>query len=313
MSARTGGLIASIVVGCCTPALAGEVGEASGRGWFSDALGLAFTLAGVVVGPAMLVVLIATGAFASFRGRAVRDVTPLPSWIWFLAAVSVLAAMIFAAGVASMAVFPAEFEGTPGLRESVQVSLSAYLGAGLACVVMGTGLSARAPEAGLEVRWRDVPRGLLAFVMWTPVVLGVGHLALAIERAVMGPRDERIVHELLSRIVSDPDRFWAYVGAGVAVVAAPIVEEVVYRGFFQSTLLRATRSPWVAIVVTAGVFSVMHAGSIRSDAPGAFAVLFVLGVALGVVYERTRSLVAPVVLHMGFNAVNVGIALASGG
>lgn len=312
ISPSTGGLIALIVVGLSSPALAAPPGIVSSPAGFSDLVLRILAAFGLVAGPAVLVALIALGILGprAFRARKLRDVSAFPAWIWFLAAVAVLASMVFASAIASMALFPVGFEGEPTLREHVIVGLSSFLGGGIAAAVMVTGLGSRAPGSGLAFRLADVPRGLGAFLLAAPVVIGVGQVASFIEEWARGPREEKVVHELLAKIISDPDRYWAYIGAAMAIIAAPIVEEIVYRGFFQSTLLRATRSPWLAILVTGAVFSLMHLGSLREEASAALATLFALGIAMGIAYERTRSLIVPITMHIAYNAANVALALA---
>jgi membrane protease YdiL (CAAX protease family) len=90
----------------------------------------------------------------------------------------------------------------------------------------------------------------------------------------------------------------------IAVVGAPIAEEVFYRGFFQPGL--ATRLPaWAAIVVTSLVFGLSHFQLLPF--PG----LFVFGVAAGVVAHRTGRLGPAIALHMGFNLTTTIAQLAS--
>jgi len=98
---------------------------------------------------------------------------------------------------------------------------------------------------------------------------------------------------------------------GLAVVVfVPVLEELVFRVFLQSLLLRVTRRPWVAIVLTSVLFTLVHlGGGVPLESAHALAPLFVLSVAMGVAYERTRSVWAPVVMHAGFNGLNVLIAV----
>ncbi len=85
-----------------------------------------------------------------------------------------------------------------------------------------------------------------------------------------------------------------------AVVVAPVVEEVLFRGFFYSWL-RPRAGATTTIIVTAAVFSLYHM-TLYSIVP-----LFVVGVLLGWVYERTRSLVFPIAWHAIFNGGSVAM------
>ncbi len=75
----------------------------------------------------------------------------------------------------------------------------------------------------------------------------------------------------------------SWLGLFLAVIIGPFVEEVVFRGLILRGLLGYTR-PWFAILVSAFLFALMHFN------PAQFPVAFALGVALGWIYARTRSL-----------------------
>jgi hypothetical protein len=82
-------------------------------------------------------------------------------------------------------------------------------------------------------------------------------------------------------------------------VAAPIIEEVIYRGMLLSTLRRRF-SPWGSILISAFIFAAIHA---VLD-PGAIAVvpgLFILGIVLAFAALRTGDLSLPIALHSGIN------------
>jgi membrane protease YdiL (CAAX protease family) len=88
--------------------------------------------------------------------------------------------------------------------------------------------------------------------------------------------------------------------AVVAGVGAPLFEELYFRGVLLPTLAR--RLPvWVAVVVQAVLFGVLHVDQ------GVFGVAAItaVGLVLGWLRVVTRSLVAPIAVHAGFNAVAV--------
>ncbi len=68
-----------------------------------------------------------------------------------------------------------------------------------------------------------------------------------------------------------------------------------------------SRRCWMPIVVSAGLFGLVHWG--HGAAPVA---LTLLGVTLGYLYQRTGRLVPCVTLHMVFNALGVGLSLTVG-
>ncbi|MFB2935395.1 type II CAAX prenyl endopeptidase Rce1 family protein [Aerosakkonemataceae cyanobacterium BLCC-F154] len=80
-----------------------------------------------------------------------------------------------------------------------------------------------------------------------------------------------------------------------AAIAAPIFEEVLFRGFLLPSLTRYL-PVWGAIVVSSLLFAIAHL-SLSEVLP-----LTTLGTILGVVYTRSRNLLAPIFLHSLWNS-----------
>ena len=81
-------------------------------------------------------------------------------------------------------------------------------------------------------------------------------------------------------------------------VAAPIIEEIIFRGMLLS-ILRRSFGTWVSIIVSAAVFASVHLID-----PNAIAVvpgLFALGIVLGWVALRRGDLSMAIALHSGIN------------
>ncbi len=79
------------------------------------------------------------------------------------------------------------------------------------------------------------------------------------------------------------------------VVVAPIVEELLFRGYLQTALTRRMK-PWMAIAISSTVFGAIH------FQPLAFPILALLGAVFGYLYHRTGSLKVNIALHMANNA-----------
>jgi len=87
-------------------------------------------------------------------------------------------------------------------------------------------------------------------------------------------------------------------------VIAPVVEEIAFRGFIYGGL----RNKWgvtVSVLVSSFVFALAHSFSVGGSILLLGPSLFVAGVALALVYERSRSLVPGIVLHASFNLIAV--------
>ncbi len=82
----------------------------------------------------------------------------------------------------------------------------------------------------------------------------------------------------LDRLMSAP-----WIGPALAVIIAPLTEEVIFRGLILRGLLGRWK-PWTAITVSAALFALMHFN------PAQTPVALGLGLLLGWIYVRTRSL-----------------------
>jgi hypothetical protein len=83
-----------------------------------------------------------------------------------------------------------------------------------------------------------------------------------------------------------------------AAVMAPLVEELLFRGYLQTSLKHHVGGTW-AILVSALIFSLVHMQPLAI--PG----LFALGAAFGYIYDRTGSLKTNILLHLANNALAV--------
>jgi len=80
-----------------------------------------------------------------------------------------------------------------------------------------------------------------------------------------------------------------------AAVAAPAFEEAIFRGFLLPSLTRYM-PVWGAIIASSLLFSIAHL------TPSEVLPLAALGLILGVVYTRSRNLLAPILLHGLWNS-----------
>lgn len=80
---------------------------------------------------------------------------------------------------------------------------------------------------------------------------------------------------------------------GTAIIA-PIVEEVIFRGLAYSRMKKGMPTVW-AMILTSVLFGLAHGH------PVWMLYTFAFGLVLIWVFERTRSLIAPIVLHISYN------------
>ena len=99
---------------------------------------------------------------------------------------------------------------------------------------------------------------------------------------------------ILGTVHSVPSFAWL---ALLTVVVIPITEEILFRGILFSTIRRQLGSA-VAIVVSSALFALLHNTSVMLP-------VFVIGVCLAILYDRTQSIAACGAVHIMHNGVQV--------
>lgn len=87
---------------------------------------------------------------------------------------------------------------------------------------------------------------------------------------------------------------WGYL---TICIFAPLVEEVVFRGAVLRSLLQRMNSRWGAIALSALFFALVHLN------PAQMPHAFLIGLLLGWMYERTRSILPGIMVHWVNNTV----------
>ncbi len=99
---------------------------------------------------------------------------------------------------------------------------------------------------------------------------------------------------LLQLVLEGKDTLALSLFFSTAAIAAPLFEELLFRGFLLPSLTRYM-SVWGAIGLSSLIFAAAHL-SISELLP-----LFSLGMILGIVYTRSRNLLAPMLVHALWN------------
>jgi membrane protease YdiL (CAAX protease family) len=238
-------------------------------------------------------------------GTPGRSCDGLPWAAWAL-----LASATFLLMAAAASLVHSGAPGGPVLRMSALTGLAATGAPLLALGALYLVRSDAATRAGLVVRPADGARGGGALLLTFPIVWTVGFVsvqaAALLTRMLGGSAPTEIAHETLRQLTSEPRTLWWWLTVASAGICAPIAEEILYRGFLQSALVRALGPSWAPVLITSAVFTVLHVGAADAHALPA---LFALSVALGAAFERTGRLGTPIVMHIGFNALNLAQAL----
>lgn len=160
-----------------------------------------------------------------------------------------------------------------------------------------------------------IPRHALAdarsavLTLLASICLVSGVIFLASEIGMMfGQKTPIVGHPLLRQMMEEKAVVPLIIMIVSAVIIAPILEEFLFRGLVQSIFVQlfGIELRWLAIVFTAALFMLAHLDLVNwQGMPG----LFVLGIALGWVFERTGDIWTDVFVHAGFNVYNIAIVL----
>jgi membrane protease YdiL (CAAX protease family) len=131
--------------------------------------------------------------------------------------------------------------------------------------------------------------GLAGYLTALPLVILVSLINQLVWRGQGGS------NPLLPLVLESQDGVALLIFFLTAAVAAPLFEEFLFRGFLLPSLTRYV-PVWGAIVASSLLFAVAHL-SLSEVLP-----LMTLGIVLGVVYTRTRNLLAPMLLHSLWNS-----------
>ena len=168
---------------------------------------------------------------------------------------------------------------------------------------------------GLNIRsiHKDFIIAFLKYLTVVPLMMAAITLAMLIGKFVFGPEYQVPQHEQLEMMTVYSQwqlRIMIFV---VVALIAPVLEEMIFRGLFQTLIrslleiryskLEGRNHAWIAIVITSGLFSMVHGNVPHWPA------LFLLGVCLGYAYEKSGSLFRPIFIHAFFNAITVILVL----
>ena len=169
------------------------------------------------------------------------------------------------------------------------------------------------------VRNRDVSRlfGLRRLRVANIIVLSIigGIFSLLLCGWIVGDFANRYLESLFGELdLQEPVKMLRESGSSVhlilavvmACVAAPIVEEMLFRVYMYGTLRELTHPVFSAVII-GGLFAVVH-GNLPALLP-----LWVFSLLLSFAYEATRCLWVPIGMHAFFNAANIVLMMTDPG
>lgn len=160
------------------------------------------------------------------------------------------------------------------------------------------------PEDWFQIKFRrkGILLGLGGYLVALPLVILVSLINQKLWQGQGGS------NPILSLVLEGQDTIAIVIFFSTACIAAPLFEEFMFRGFLLPSLTRYM-PVWGAIVTSSLIFAIAHL-SLSEVLP-----LATLGIVLGVVYTRSRNLLAPMLVHSLWNSGTLLslIILGSGG
>ena len=144
----------------------------------------------------------------------------------------------------------------------------------------------------LKTKWTPISRNYLLSkpwltLLWVALFALGAMIPLEFVYEQIGLEMDDTTGRIFEGLLKEP---WGYVAVGIL---APLTEEVVFRGAILRTLLgmMSKRNHWVAIMISAAIFGAVHGNAAQ------FVNALFMGLLLGWMYYRTRSLVPGILLH----------------
>jgi membrane protease YdiL (CAAX protease family) len=151
---------------------------------------------------------------------------------------------------------------------------------------------------------------LIAFIVFVPMALAVAGILHGIFVLIGYEPSTILGHETLELLKSSPWTKQAWIVVICATIGAGIFEEVLYRGLILPTFAAVIggKTAWGAIIATSILFTLMHASAVPTSA---MAGLFILSIGLCWARVKSGGVLAPILIHIVFNAMNISIVYST--
>ena len=144
----------------------------------------------------------------------------------------------------------------------------------------------------LKAKWTPITRNYLQSkpwisLLWVALFTLGAIIPLEFVYEQIGIEMDADTERVFASLMKEP---WGYVAIGIL---APLAEEIVFRGAILRTLLDmvSKKNHWVAIFISAAVFGLIHGNEAQ------FINALLMGLLLGWMYYRTKSLVPCILMH----------------
>ncbi len=131
---------------------------------------------------------------------------------------------------------------------------------------------------------------IIPLIVLVAIPLNLGIAGPLVELVPMNDFFRDMIREMMREMASDQG-LWMFIAL---VIAAPVLEELIFRGIMLDGLLRIY-SPTKAVIVSSLLFGLIHLN------PAQFVGGALVGCFMGWVYVHTRSVMATILIHASFN------------
>ena len=152
---------------------------------------------------------------------------------------------------------------------------------------------------------RDSFAAIINLIYVWPIVFLVTQLTIFYGQLIFRQDFNWPQHQTLESMTSHPQLPLKILIFITTAAIVPIVEEMLFRGLFQTMVRSFLDRAWVAIILSSALFAIVHQNKEHWPA------LFVLSMCLGYSYEKSGSLLRPIFIHSIFNAASIIFVLCA--
>ena len=169
-----------------------------------------------------------------------------------------------------------------------QILITTLLGTGISCWIIYHIRKKKTNISSFNLSIEN--RRIIPLIVLVAIPLNLGIAGPLIELVPMNDFFGDMIREIVLEMASDQGLLMFT----ALVIAAPILEELIFRGIMLDGLLRIY-SPTKAVIVSSLLFGLVHLN------PAQFVGGALVGGFMGWVYVHTRSVMATILIHAAFN------------
>ena len=175
-----------------------------------------------------------------------------------------------------------------GMSFGAQILIATLLGTGIPCWIVYLIRKKKTNIGSFNLTIEN--RRIIPLIVLVAIPLNLGIAGPLVELVPMTDFFREMIREMVLEMASDQGLLMFI----ALVIAAPILEELIFRGVMLDGLLRIY-SPTKAVIVSSLLFGLIHLN------PAQFVGGALVGGFMGWVYVHTRSVLATILIHASFN------------